>query len=85
MSSLVQSVDWLAIAPPTLAAVVGLVVLYFFENRVALLSIGAANRLGLVVAVVYALWAAVVVLLYPACRWFATVKRRSQAAWMTYL
>ena len=22
-------------------------------------------------------------LLYPACRWFATVKRRSQAAWMT--
>lgn len=27
MSSLVQSVDWLAIAPPTLAAVVGLVVL----------------------------------------------------------
>ncbi|BFO14409.1 hypothetical protein SHKM778_07970 [Streptomyces sp. KM77-8] len=27
MSSLVQSVDWLAIAPPTITAVVGLVVL----------------------------------------------------------
>ncbi|MFI6487721.1 NADH-quinone oxidoreductase subunit N [Streptomyces sp. NPDC050564] len=38
MSSLVQSVDWLAIAPPTLAAVVGLVVL------VADLFIGEAKK-----------------------------------------
>ncbi|MET8855254.1 NADH-quinone oxidoreductase subunit N [Streptomyces sp. NPDC004579] len=38
MSSLVQSVDWLAIAPPTLAAVVGLVVL------VADLFIGEARK-----------------------------------------
>ncbi|MFD9510437.1 NADH-quinone oxidoreductase subunit N [Streptomyces mirabilis] len=38
MSSLVQSVDWLAIAPPTLAAVVGLVVL------VADLFIGEEKR-----------------------------------------
>ncbi|MET9408650.1 NADH-quinone oxidoreductase subunit N [Streptomyces sp. NPDC002935] len=38
MSSLVQSVDWLAIAPPTLAAVVGLVVL------VADLFIGDARK-----------------------------------------
>jgi uncharacterized membrane protein len=34
---------------------------------------------------VYALWVAVVLALYPACRWFADVKRRSQAAWVTYL
>lgn len=38
MSSLIQSVDWLAIAPPTLAAVVGLVVL------VADLFIGEAKK-----------------------------------------
>ena len=34
---------------------------------------------------VYALWVIVVVALYPACRWFAGVKRRSDAAWLTYL
>jgi len=38
MSSLVQSVDWLAIAPPTIAAVVGLVVL------VADLFVGEKNK-----------------------------------------
>ncbi|OIK00040.1 NADH-quinone oxidoreductase subunit N [Streptomyces colonosanans] len=42
MSSLVQSVDWLAIAPPTLAAVVGLVVLvadlFLTEQRKPLLG-----------------------------------------------
>ncbi|MER5800520.1 MULTISPECIES: NADH-quinone oxidoreductase subunit N [Streptomyces] len=42
MSSLVQSVDWLAIAPPTLAAVVGLVVLvadlFIGEERKAVLG-----------------------------------------------
>ncbi|MFF4726152.1 NADH-quinone oxidoreductase subunit N [Streptomyces mirabilis] len=42
MSSLVQSVDWLAIAPPTLAAVVGLVVLvadlFIGEEKKALLG-----------------------------------------------
>jgi uncharacterized membrane protein len=34
---------------------------------------------------VYALWVAVVIALYPACRWFGDVKRRSQAVWMSYL
>jgi len=34
---------------------------------------------------VYALWLAVVLALYPACRWFADVKRRSRAAWVSYL
>lgn len=40
--SVVQSVDWLAIAPPTIAAVVGLVVLvadlFVAENKKALLG-----------------------------------------------
>ncbi len=34
---------------------------------------------------VYVLWVAVVLALYPACRWFAGVKRRSDAVWMSYL
>ncbi|MFE2963920.1 NADH-quinone oxidoreductase subunit N [Streptomyces sp. NPDC059340] len=49
MSSLVQSVDWLAIAPPTLAAVVGLVVLvadlFIGEEKKAVL--GWASVAGL--------------------------------------
>ncbi|MGW2694726.1 NADH-quinone oxidoreductase subunit N [Streptomyces sp. NPDC001296] len=54
MSSLVQSVDWLAIAPPTIAAVVGLVVLvadlFLDERRKALL--GWVSIAGLAVATV---------------------------------
>jgi uncharacterized membrane protein len=34
---------------------------------------------------VYLLWVAVVVALYPACRWFAEVKRRHRSAWLSYL
>lgn len=34
---------------------------------------------------VYAFWVLVVLALYPGCRWFADVKRRSRAAWMSYL
>lgn len=41
--------------------------------------------LGYGLPAVYALWIAVVVALYPACRWFAGVKRRSTSAWMSYL
>src|SRR5215204_3076310 len=39
-------------------AVIGLGVLYFLESRVAFLSIPAANRLGMVIGLVYLMWAA---------------------------
>jgi uncharacterized membrane protein len=45
----------------------------------------ASGGLGYRLTAVYTLWVGVVLLLYPACRWFAGVKRRSHAAWMTYL
>ncbi|CQR62478.1 NADH-quinone oxidoreductase subunit N [Streptomyces leeuwenhoekii] len=52
-ASLIQSVDWLAIAPPTIAAVVGLAVLvadlFVAENRKALL--GALSVAGLAASV----------------------------------
>jgi uncharacterized membrane protein len=40
---------------------------------------------GVSLPTVYLLWLAVLLLLYPACWWFAEVKRRRQAAWLSYL
>jgi uncharacterized membrane protein len=45
----------------------------------------AGGALGYSLPAVYAFWIGVVLALYPACRWFADVKRRSQAAWVSYL
>ena len=35
--------------------------------------------------VVYLAWLTVVFLLYPACQWFADLKRRRRDAWLSYL
>lgn len=35
--------------------------------------------------VVYLMWFVVVLILYPACRWFADLKRRRKDAWLSYL
>ena len=35
--------------------------------------------------VVYLVWVGVVLFLFPLCYWFAGVKRRSKAAWLSYL
>jgi uncharacterized membrane protein len=40
---------------------------------------------GYPLPVVYLVWIAVVVMLYPACRWFAGVKARRTDAWLSYL
>ncbi|MHC4845450.1 MAG: DUF1624 domain-containing protein [Planctomycetota bacterium] len=42
-----------------------------------------AHDLGLWVT--YVAWAAVVLALYPVCRWFAAVKQRNKSAWLSYL
>jgi hypothetical protein len=34
---------------------------------------------------VYAMWALLVILLYPLCAWFARVKSRNRSAWLSYL
>jgi uncharacterized membrane protein len=41
--------------------------------------------LGYPLPAVYALWAGVILALYPACQWFAAVKRQHRTAWMSYL
>jgi uncharacterized membrane protein len=35
--------------------------------------------------IIYAIWIAVVVALYPLCRWYANLRRRSGAWWLSYL
>ncbi len=40
---------------------------------------------GFTLPQVYAVWLAVILLLYPACRWFAGVKRRRKEVWLSYL
>jgi uncharacterized membrane protein len=40
---------------------------------------------GLGLAGVYTVWLAVVIMLYPACRWFAAIKRRRSEWWLAYL
>jgi uncharacterized membrane protein len=40
---------------------------------------------GLPLPVIYAIWVLVVVMLYPLCRWFASVKQRRPDTWLSYL
>jgi uncharacterized membrane protein len=40
---------------------------------------------GYSLPMVYLLWAVVVVLLYPICRWYAAFKRRHDSAWLQYV
>jgi hypothetical protein len=44
-----------------------------------------SGGLGYSLPIVYATWTAVVIVLYPPSRWFAGVKRRNHAAWLSYL
>jgi uncharacterized membrane protein len=40
---------------------------------------------GLSLPSIYLLWVVVVVMLYPVCAWFASVKQRRRDAWLSYL
>jgi uncharacterized membrane protein len=40
---------------------------------------------GYSLAVVYGVWVLVVLLMYPACAWYAGVKSRSRSKWLSYL
>jgi uncharacterized membrane protein len=52
-----------------------------FANQSA--DIPADNGFGL--PVIYGIWLGVVLMLYPACRWFAELKRRRREPWLSYL
>jgi hypothetical protein len=34
---------------------------------------------------IYLIWITVLVILYPACRWYADLKQRSDNPWLSYL
>jgi uncharacterized membrane protein len=40
---------------------------------------------GAPLPLIYAIWIAVILILYPLCRWYAQVKQRSTAWWLSYL
>jgi uncharacterized membrane protein len=40
---------------------------------------------GYSLPVIYLIWASVVMVSYPACRWFAALKARRREAWLSYL
>jgi hypothetical protein len=44
-----------------------------------------AKGMGVSLEWAYVVWAAVVVILYFPCRWYADLKRRSRSAWLSYL
>jgi hypothetical protein len=67
-----------------------IVVAYFAVHDVHFLFTNAPpgswpNAFGFRLAIVYLVWLAIVLSLYPACRWFADVKRRRKEAWLSYL
>jgi uncharacterized membrane protein len=40
---------------------------------------------GVGLPAVYLLWIALLLILYPCCRWFAEIKRRNRSVWLSYL
>jgi uncharacterized membrane protein len=40
---------------------------------------------GFGLPVVYGVWLLVLVVLYPACRWYAQIKRQARSVWLSYL
>jgi uncharacterized membrane protein len=48
-------------------------------------SVGYPSGYGYSLATVFAIWIAIVIALYPLCRWFAEVKARHRAPWLSYL
>jgi uncharacterized membrane protein len=69
---------------------VAIVAAYFAVHDVHFLFANAPpgswpNAFGFRLAIVYLVWLTIVLSLYPACRWFADVKRRRKEAWLSYL
>lgn len=64
---------------------VGLAIARYGSKVAEAFAKGPPPDYGYDLPVVYALWAGVVVALYPVCRWYAGVKARSRSPWLRYL
>jgi uncharacterized membrane protein len=59
---------------------------WMFESPdIAHFPITQPSGWGLPLPLVYLLWAVVVVLMYPLCRWYAAVKQHSNNPWLSYI
>lgn len=54
-------------------------------REIAVIFISYPPDFGVALGTVYLLWLAIVLALYPACRWFAGVKARRRNWWLSYL
>jgi hypothetical protein len=57
----------------------------FPVEKIAVIFFWLPEGFGVSLGFVYLFWAAVVLALYPACRWFAGVKARRRDWWLSYL
>jgi hypothetical protein len=48
-------------------------------------ALASNPEIGLSLAGIYLIWLAVLVLLYPICRWFAGLKERGSGWWWSYI
>jgi uncharacterized membrane protein len=58
---------------------------WLVESDLASYPFTAPPRWGLSLPAIYAIWVIVVGAMYVPCRWFASVKARHRAAWLSYL
>jgi len=58
---------------------------WFFANPPAAGPPPIPADYGYSLPVVYLIWVGVIAALYPACQWFAEVKRRRREVWLSYL
>ncbi len=57
----------------------------FDSPRIDLYPVTPPPGWGFNLPIVYLIWIAVVIALYPCCRWYAGVRRRSNNPWLSYL
>jgi uncharacterized membrane protein len=72
----------IAIAP---SAAAGKATWVYFVNPITFATTPPPATYGFPLWVVYAAWAVGVLLLYPACRWYAAYKATHRAWWLSYL